>query len=120
MKKKDSGLHLCVDYCHLNSRTRKHAFPLPCIEETLDSLAGAQWFSARDLASGYNQVPVSESDKHKTAFCIPFGLFEWNMIPFGLCNAPSTFQQLMQRLFSDQQGQSLLLYLDDIVVQRMG
>ncbi|MBZ5782076.1 reverse transcriptase family protein, partial [Klebsiella aerogenes] len=63
--------------------------------------------------SGYNQVPVSEADKPKTAFCTPFGLFEWNRMPFGLCNAPSTFQRLMQRLFGDQQCQSLLLYLDD-------
>ena len=68
------------------------------------------------MASGYNQVPVTERDKAKTAFCTPFGLFEWNRMPFGLCNAPSTFQRLMQRLFGDQQCQSLLLYLDDIVV----
>ena len=69
-----------------------------------------------DLASGYNQVPVAEADRPKTAFCTPFGLFEWNRMPFGLCNAPSTFQRLMQRIFGDQQCQSLLLYLDDIVV----
>lgn len=69
-----------------------------------------------DLASGYNQVPVAEADRLKTAFCTPFGLFEWNRMPFGLCNAPSTFQRLMQRIFGDQQCQSVLLYLDDIVV----
>lgn len=69
-----------------------------------------------DLASGYNQVPVTEKDRPKTKFCTPFGLFEWNCMPFGLCNAPSTFQRLMQRIFGDQQGQSWLLYLDDIVV----
>ncbi|XP_029941466.1 uncharacterized protein LOC115383427 [Salarias fasciatus] len=116
VKKKDGSLRMCVDYRQLNSKTRKDAFPLPRIEESLDALTGARWFSTLDLASGYNQVPVSEADRPKTAFCTPFGLFEWNRMPFGLCNAPSTFQRLMQRLFGDQQCQSLLLYLDDIVV----
>lgn len=116
VRKKDGSLRLCVDYRLLNSKTRKDAFPLPRIEETLDSLSGAVWFSTLDLASGYNQVPVTEADRQKTAFCTPFGLFEFNRMPFGLCNAPSTFQRLMQRMFGDQQGQSLLLYLDDIIV----
>ena len=116
VKKKDGSLRLCVDYRQLNSRTRKDAFPLPRIEESLDALTGARWFSTMDLASGYHQVPVAEADRPKTAFCTPFGLFEWNRMPFGLCNAPSTFQRLMQRVFGDQQCQSLLLYLDDIVV----
>lgn len=116
VRKKDGSLRLCVDYRQLNLKTRKDAFPLPRIEETLDSLSGACLFSTLDLASGYNQVPVTEADKPKTAFCTPFGLFEWNRMPFGLCNAPGTFQRLMQRIFGDQQGQSLLLYLDDIVV----
>ncbi len=116
VKKKDGSLHMCVDYRLLNGKTRKDAFPLPRIDESLDALTGARWFSTMDLASGYNQVPVAESDRPKTAFCTPFGLFEWNRMPFGLCNAPSTFQRLMQRIFGDQQCQSLLLYLDDIVV----
>lgn len=116
VRKKDGSLRMCVDYRLLNSKTRKDAFPLPRIEESLDALSGACWFSTLDLASGYNQVPVTEQDRPKTAFCTPFGLFEWNRMPFGLCNAPSTFQRLMQRMFGDQQCQSLLLYLDDIVV----
>ncbi len=116
VKKKDGSLRMCVDYRQLNSKTRKDAFPLPRIEELLDTLTGARWFSTLDLASGYNQVPVTEGDKQKTAFCTPFGLFEWNRMPFGLCNAHSTFQRLMERLFGDQQCQSLLLYFDDIIV----
>ena len=115
VRKKDGSLRMCVDYCLLNAKTRKDAFPLPCIEESLDALSGAQWFSTLNLASGYNQVPVSEPDKQKIAFCTPFGLFEWNRMPFGLCNAPSTFQRLMQRMFGEQQCESLL-YLDDIIV----
>lgn len=116
VRKKDGSIRLCVDYRQLNGKTRRDAFPLPRIEESLDALSGACWFSTLDLASGYHQVPVTEADRPKTAFCTPFGLFEWNRMPFGLCNAPSTFQRLMQRLFGDQQCQSLLLYLDDIVV----
>ncbi|XP_049909748.1 retrovirus-related Pol polyprotein from transposon 412 [Epinephelus moara] len=116
VRKKDGSIRLCVDYRQLNSKTRKDAFPLPRIEESLDALSGACWFSTLDLASGYNEVPVTEADRSKTAFCTPFGLFEWNRMPFGLCNAPGTFQRLMQRIFGDQQCQSLLLYLDDIVV----
>ncbi|KAL1277560.1 hypothetical protein QQF64_024233 [Cirrhinus molitorella] len=115
-RKKDGSLRMCIDYCQLNSKTRKDAFPLPRIKETLDALTGARWFSTLNLASGYNKVPETEGDKHKTAFCTPFGLFEWNRMLFGLCNAPSTFQHLMERLFGDQRHQSLLLYLDNIVV----
>lgn len=79
-------------------------------------LTGAKWFSTLDLASGYNKVQVFERDKEKTAFCTPFGLFEYNRMPFELCNAPSTFQRLMERIFGDQHFQSLLLYLDDVVI----
>lgn len=116
VRKKDGSLRLCVDYRQLNSKTRRDSFPLPRIEESLDALCGAHWFSTMDLASGYNQVPVAEKDKSKTAFCTPFGLFEFNRMPFGLCNAPSTFQRLMERMFGAQHFETLLLYLDDIIV----
>lgn len=116
VRKKDSTIRLCVDYRLLNAKTRKDSFPLPCIEKTLDALSGARWFSTLDLASSYNKVPVAESDDMKTAFCTPFGLFEFNRMPFGLCNALSTFQSLMERMFGSQNHQSLLLYLDDVIV----
>lgn len=114
--KKDGSIRLCVDYRQLNAKTRKDAYPLPRIEESLDALSGARWFSTLDLASGYNQVPVAEKDKFKTAFCTPFGLFEFNRMPFGLCNSPGTFQRLMERMFGDQRYHSVLLYLDDVIV----
>lgn len=116
VQKKDGAIRLCVDYRQLNSKTRKDAYPLPRIEESLDALTGAKLFSTLDLTSGYNQIPMAEKDKQKTAFCTPFGLFEFNRMPFGLCNAPSTFQRLMERIFGDERFHSLLLYLDDIVV----
>lgn len=116
VQKKDGTIRLCVDYRQLNAQTRKDAFPLPRIEESLDALTGATFFSTLDLASGYNQVSMAEHDKAKTAFCTPFGLFEFNRMPFGLCNAPGTFQRLMERIFGDERFHSLLLYLDDIVV----
>ncbi|KAI2654721.1 Retrovirus-related Pol polyprotein from transposon 17.6 [Labeo rohita] len=116
VQKKDGSIRLCVDYRQLNAKTRKDAFPLPRIEETLDALSGAKLFSTLDLASGYNQVSVAPQDREKTAFYTPFGLFEFNRMPFGLCNAPSTFQRLMERIFGDQSLHALLLYLDDIVI----
>ncbi len=116
VKKKDGSIRLCVDYRLLNAKTRKDAFPLPRIEESLDALTGACMFSTLDLASGYNQVPVAEKDQAKTAFCTPFGLFEFQRMPFGLCNAPGTFQRLMEYIFGDERFHSLLLYLDDVVV----
>ena len=116
VQKKSGEMRMCVDYRQLNAKTRRDAYPLPRIEETLDALGGARFFSTLDLASGYNQVPVAEGDRAKTAFCTPFGLFEFNRMPFGLCNAPGTFQRLMERIFGDQSFQTLLLYLDDVVI----
>ena len=116
VKKKDGSIRLCVDYRQLNAKTRKDAFPLPRIEESLDALSGACLFSTLDLASGYNQVSVAEKDRAKTAFFTPFGLFEFQRMSFGLCNAPGTFQRLIERIFGDQRFNSLLLYLDDVVV----
>ncbi|CAB4027585.1 Hypothetical predicted protein [Paramuricea clavata] len=116
VRKKNGSLRLCVDYRKLNLRTQKDSFPLPRIDESLDALNGAQWFTTLDLTSSFNQVAVEEKDKPKTAFTTPFGLFEYNRMPFGLCGAPATFQRLMQSCLHDQIYQLLLVYLDDVIV----
>jgi len=116
VQKKDGSVRFCVDYRKLNSITRKDAYPLPRIDDTLDTLAGSRWFSTLDLLSGYWQVEVAESDREKTAFTTQQGLFEFKVMPFGLCNAPATFQRLMDLVLSGVQWQQCLVYLDDIIV----
>ena len=95
---------------------KRDAYPLPRIDESLDVLGGAKYFSTIDLASAYNQVEVDPADRHKTAFTTPFGLFEYNRMPFGLGGAPSTFQRVMQSIFRDEFLEVLIVYLDDIIV----
>jgi len=116
VQKKDGSTRFCVDYRKLNSVTRKDAYPLPQITDTLDTLHGSKWFSTLDLASGYWQVEVDQLDRHKTAFCTPHGLYEFKVMPFGLCNAPATFQRLMDLMLTGLQWSSCLVYLDDIIV----
>ena len=100
----------------MNQVTRKDAYPLPHVDDTLDTLSGAKWFSTLDMISGYWQVKVAEKDQEKTAFCTPDGLFEFKVMPFGLCNAPATFQRLMDLVLTGLKWSSCLVYLDDVVV----
>lgn len=116
VQKKTGAWRFCVDYRKLNQVTKKDAFPLPRIEDSLASLTRSVWYSTLDLASGYWQVQVEGVDREKTAFTTPFGLFEWDRMPFGLCNAPATFQRLMQRCLGGQLVDSTLVYLDDVIV----
>ena len=117
VRKKDGSLRFCVDFRQLNAATVKDAHPLPRIDDLLDTLRGANWFSTLDLKSGYWQVPITEQDKAKTAFRTSSGqLFEFNQVPFGLCNAPATFSHLMDRVLAGLHWERCLFYLDDIIV----
>ena len=117
VKKKDGSMRFCVDFRKMNDATIKDAHPLPRIDDTLESLHGAQYFTTLDLKSGYWQVPIKEQDKEKTAFRTSSGqLYEFNQLPFGLCNAPATFSRLMDRTLAGLAWNVCLYYLDDIIV----
>ena len=103
-------------YRLLNRVTKKDAYPLPRIDDSLDALSGSELFSTLDLASGYWQVEVDPRDREKTAFTTHQGLFEFKVMPFGLCNGPSTFQRLMDSALNGLQWTICLIYLDDVII----
>ena len=114
--KKDGSLRFCIDYRRLNDATVKDAYPLPKIQDCLDALGNARIFSAVDLRSGYHQVELDESAKDKTSFITRRGTFRFTTMPFGLANAPATFQRLMDMVLSGLNFMMCLVYLDDIVI----
>lgn len=116
VKKKDDSWRFCVDYRRLNDVTIKDAYPLPRIDDSLDALGGSRLFSTLDLTSGYWQVELDESAKEKAAFVSRSGLWEWEVLPFGLTSAPSTFERLMETVLRGLHWETLLIYLDDIIV----
>ena len=116
VRKRSGELRICNDYRKLNQKVAKDAFPLPRIEESLEAMGRAKVFSTLDLASAYNQVEVDPQDRPKTAITTPFGLFEQIRMPFGIANAPATFQRLMSHIFRDDILKILIVYLDDIVI----
>ena len=113
--KKDGSKRFCVDFRKLNQVTKKNSYPLHVIDDNLDLLGKAKYFTSLDLKCGYCQVLMNESDKEKTAFSCHQGLFEFNVMPFGLSNAPAVFQELMSVVFQGL-GDFAIEYLDDILV----
>src|SRR2546430_17565643 len=116
VKKKNGKFQFCVNYKLLNDITKKDNYPLPRIDELLDSLHEAQWFTTLDLASGYWQIKVKPEDQEKTAFITKFGTYEFKVMPFGLCSAPATFQRTMDKVLKAIKDLFVMVYLDDVII----
>ena len=111
-----TGWRVCIDYRKLNTATRKDHFPLPFIDQMLDRLAGHPHFCFLDGYSGYNQIAIAPEDQEKTTFTCPYGTFAFRRMPFGLCNAPATFQRCMMSMFSDLVEEVMEIFMDDFTV----
>ena len=113
--KKDGSWRLCIDYRALNKITVKNRYPLPRIDDLIDQLQGARYFTKIDLKSGYHQVRVKPEDVWKIAFKTRFGLFEWLVVPFGLTNAPATFMRMINDILRPFLDDCIVAYIDDIL-----
>ena len=107
---------MCIDYRKLNDATRKDHFPLPFIDQMLERLAGHAYYCFLDGYSGYNQIAIAPEDQDKTTFTCPYGTFAYRRMPFGLCNAPATFQRCMIAIFSDMVENFIEVFMDDFSV----
>ena len=117
VQKNYGGLWFCIDFCHLNAHTTKDSYPLPRIQEALESLVGAGHFSCLDLKSEFWQIKMEEPLKQYTAFTVGnLGFFECDCMPFGLCNTPATFQWLTQNCLGKLNLIYCLIYLDDLIM----
>jgi hypothetical protein len=115
-RKKDGKMRFCIDYRKLNKNIKNDVYLIPRIDDALNALLRAKFFSTFDMKSGYWQIPVHPDDQEKTAFASHRGLFEFKVLPFGLCNAPATFQRFMDRVLAGLLWKNCLVYLDDIIV----
>lgn len=116
VRKKSGELRLCIDYRALNKKTIRENYPMPLIDDQLDVLSGNKYYTTLDLASGYYQIPIREEDRHKTGFVTPDGHYEFNRMPFGLANAPATFQRIMNQVLGSLRHKEALAYLDDVII----
>ncbi|PWA50505.1 hypothetical protein CTI12_AA296900 [Artemisia annua] len=111
-----TGWRVCIDYRKLNDATRKDHFPLPFMDQMLERLAGNEYYCFLDGFSGYFQIPIDPQDQEKTTFTCPYGTFAYRRMPFGLCNAPGTFQRCMMAIFHDMIGKTMEVFMDDFSV----
>jgi hypothetical protein len=116
VKKKEGSLRMCVDYRGLNKITVKNKYPLPRIDELLDRISGAQYFTKLDLAKGYHQIRIVDQDIPKTAFRTRYGHFEFTVLPFGLTNAPATFMRMVNDIFQPYLDQFVIIFIDDFLI----
>lgn len=115
-RKKNGEYRLCVDFRKLNAKTKKLAYPLPIVDDCLETLAGKRFFTQLDFASGFWQLPLAKESRELTAFRTEDGLFQYRRMPFGLLNAPASFQRLINALLAGLKGLSLQCFIDDICV----
>ena len=111
-----TGWRICIDYRKLNKATQKDHFLLPFLDQMLDRLAGHEYYCFLDGYSGYNQIAIAPEDREKTTFTCPYGTFAFRRMPFGLCNAPGTFQRCMMAIFSDMVEKTIEIFMDDFSV----
>ncbi len=115
-KKKDNSTHFVCDFRGVNDVTKRDTYPLPHMKDVIDKMAGARYWTTLDAAQACWSIPLTESDKEKTAFSVPHGKYKFNVMPYGLSNAGSSYQRMIDMCLSGLSTQRVLAYMDDIVI----